>query len=69
MQNPASDPTPAAGEFKVYSRTMQPAGDANGKDVLQLTGMVLNGNNDDQVVISSGGADVDFTCDGVTEAI
>jgi hypothetical protein len=65
----SSDPTPADGEMKIYDRTLQAAGSADGKDVLQLSGVVLNGSNNDQLVIYASGVDVDFTCDGITEAI
>lgn len=69
VQNASTDPTPADGEMKIYDRTLAAAGASDGKDVLQLGGLVLNGNNNDQLVIYAGGADVDFTCDGVTETL
>ncbi len=67
VQSASTDPTPADGEMKIYDRSLSAAGDTAGKDVLQFTGMVLNGDSDDQVVVYVSGIDVDFTCDGVTE--
>ena len=66
-QSASADPTPGDGTFKIYDRTLQAAGNANGLDILQYTGIVLNGSNNDQVVVYTSGIDVDFTCDGVTE--
>jgi hypothetical protein len=68
-QSGSADPTPGDGTFKIYDRTLQAAGNIDGKDVLQLTGVVLNGSNSDQVVVYASGVDVDFTCDGISEAI
>lgn len=68
-QSSSSDPTPGDGTFKIYDRTLQAAGNGAGFDVVQVTGIVLNGMNNDQVVIYASGVDVDFTCDGITEAI
>lgn len=67
VQSASSDPTPGDGEMKIYDRTLQAAGNADGRDVLQFTGIMLNGSSNDQLVIYASGIDVDFTCDGVTE--
>ena len=64
----AVDPTPGDGNFKIYNRTLAAAGDADGKDVLQISGIVLFGTNYDQVVVYASGVDVDFSCDGISEA-
>ncbi len=66
-QDAASDPTPADGDMMIYDRILQAAGNVDGKDVLQLTGIVLNGTTNDQVVVYTSGIDVDFTATGVTE--
>ena len=68
-QNANTDPTPGDGTFKTYDRVLQAAGNENGMDVIQYTGVVLNGSNNDQVVVYASGVDVDFTCDGVTETV
>lgn len=68
VQSASSDPTPADGEMKMYDRPLAAAGDTQGRDVLQMSGIVLFGTNYDQVVVYASGVDVDFTCDGVTEA-
>lgn len=64
----SADPTPGDGTFKIYDRQLAAAGDPDGKDVLQIAGIVLLGTNNDQVVVYASGIDVDFTCDGITEA-
>jgi hypothetical protein len=68
-QSSSADPTPGDGTFKIYDRTLSAAGDSLGQDVLQITDIVLNGTNNDQVVVYTSGVDVDFTCDGITESV
>jgi hypothetical protein len=69
VQSASTNPAPADGEYKLYDRTLQAAGNADGSDVLQFTGIVLLGSNNDQVVGYASGSDVDVTVDGVTETV
>jgi hypothetical protein len=69
VQSASNNPAPADGECKIYNRTLAAAGDADGKDVLQVTGIVLLGSQNDQVVGYASGVDVDVTVDGVTETV
>ena len=68
-QDAGSDPTPIDGDFLVYNTTLAAAGDTNGKDKLSISSIVLNGTNNDQLVVYTSGVDVDFSCSGVTETI
>lgn len=67
-QSASTDPTPGDGEFLVYDTVIQAAGDASDRDKLLLSGLVLFGTNNDQIVVYTSGIDVDFKVFGVTEA-
>ena len=67
VQDASSDPTPADGDFILYDRTLQAAGDADGLDNIQITGFVVGKAGEDQVVVYPSGIDVDFLCSGVEE--
>ena len=68
-QDAGSDPTPIDGDFLVHSTVLQAVGDPDNLDKLSFSGIVLNGTNDDQIVVYTTGDDVDFNVFGITETI
>lgn len=69
LQAAGADPTPTPdGQTLVYDTVLNPAGDVDDKDKFEYSGIVLQGSNNDQIVVYVSGVDVDFTCQGVTEA-
>lgn len=67
VQDAGSDPAPADGDYLVYDTVLQPAGDPDNRDKLSISGIVLLGTNNDQIVVYTSGIDVDFSTTGVTE--
>jgi hypothetical protein len=68
IQNATADQPPADGEMLIYDTVLQAAGDAFDRDKLSMSGIVLNGSNNDQLVVYASGDDVDCQVHGVTES-
>ena len=67
-QTATVDPTPGDGDMLVYETPLSAAGDADDRDKLQITGVVLNGTTLDQVAFYASGVDVDCVVTGITES-
>jgi len=68
LQNASADQSIADGDW-LEARALSATGDASAKDRLLITGIALNGANDDQIVVYSDGADVQFLAMGSEENI
>lgn len=68
VQHASTDQTIGDADW-IEARTLAAAGDASAKDRLLITGLVVNGATNDQIIVYADGIDVTFVAFGSEEDI